>query len=99
MRILIAAGADPNVKVNADFSVGTHLTYAVGLGDTEIVQILLDAGANPNVVDTEQFYDESPLSLAVKANDAEMVRTLFNAGADPNQELEQFKDVSPLDIA
>ena len=99
MRKLIAAGADPNKRVQPDFRVGTHLTYAVGLGDTAVVQILLDAGANPNTVDTEQFYDESPLSLAVKAQDAAMVRILLAAGADPNRTLDQFDDVSPLDIA
>ncbi len=99
LRNLIAAGADPNQKINPAFRVGTHLTYAVGLGDTNIVQILLDAEADPNVIDTEQFYDESPLSLAVKAQDEAMVRILVDAGADPNQKLDQFNDVSPLDIA
>ena len=99
VRVLVAAGADPNVKVNPAFRVGTHLTYAVGIGDTEIVQILLDAGADANVVDTEQFYEESPLSIAVKAEDVEMVRVLVNAGADPNLRLDQFNEVSPLDIA
>ena len=99
LRTLIAAGADPNKRISPDFRVGTHLTYAVGLRDTGVVQILLDAGADPNVVDTEQFYEESPLSLAVKARDAEMVRILVNAGADPNQTLDQFNNVSPIDIA
>ena len=79
--------------------MGTHLTYAVGLGDREMVQILLDAGADVNVVDTEQFYEESPLSIAVKAQDADMTRLLVNAGADPNQRLDQFNNVSPLEIA
>ena len=96
---LLAAGADPNKRVNPDFRVGTHLTYAVGLGDTGVVQILLDAGAEPNVIDREQFYEESPLSIAVKARDADMVRILVNAGADPNKVLDQFNDVSPIDIA
>ena len=99
LRNLIAAGADPNQKINPAFRVGTHLTYAVGLGDTNIVQILLDAEADPNVIDTEQFYEESALSLAVKAQDTALVRILVDAGADPNQKLDQFNDVSPLDIA
>ena len=99
LRKLIAAGADPDKRVNPDFRVGTHLTYAVGLGDTGVVQILLDAGADPNVIDREQFYEESPLSLAVKARDADMVGILVDAGADPNRKLDQFNDVSPIDIA
>lgn len=99
LRALIAAGADPNLPVSPDFRVGAHLTYAVGLGEVAVVRILLDAGADPNVIDTEQFYEESPLSLAVKARDAEMVRALVNAGADPNQTLEQFNDVTPIEIA
>ena len=99
LRRLIAAGADPNKRVSPDFRVGTHLTYAVEKGDVAVVQILLDAGADPNVVDKEQFYEESPLSLAVKAQDTAMVRALLNAGADPNKVLDQFNDVSPLDIA
>ena len=99
LRRLIAAGADPNKRIQPDFRVGTHLTYAVGLGDTGVVQILLDAGADPDAIDREQFYDESPLSLAVKDRDADMVRILVNAGADPNQVLDQFNDVSPVDIA
>ena len=99
LRRLIAAGADPNKRIQPEFRVGTHLTYAVGLGDTGVVQILLDAGADPDAIDREQFYDESPLSLAVKDRDADMVRILVNAGADPNQVLDQFNDVSPVDIA
>ena len=75
------------------------MTYAVGLGDVNVVQILLDAGADPNVIDREQFYEESPLSLAVKDQDAAMVQILLDGGADPNQKLDQFNEVSPLDIA
>ena len=71
----------------------------MGKRNTEIVQTLLDAGADPNVVDTEQFYDESPLSLAVKNRDKEMTRILVAAGANPHRILDQFDDVSPLDIA
>ena len=99
LRKLIAAGANPDKRVTPDFRVGTHLTYAVGLGDTGVVQLLLNAGADPDVIDREQFYDESPLSLAVKDRDADMVRILVNAGADPNRKLDQFNDVSPVDIA
>ena len=99
VRILINAGANPNVRVNPAFRVGTHLTYAVGAGDAGIVQILLDGGADPNLIDTEQFYDESALSLAVKKRDKEMTRILISAGANPTQILDQFNEVSPLDIA
>ena len=99
VRILINAGANPNFRVNPAFRAGTHLTYAVGKGNAEIVQILLDAGADPNVVDTEQFYDESALSLAVKKRDKEMTRILISAGANPTQILDQYNNVSPLDIA
>ena len=96
MRMLIAAGADPNKNVNCAYSVGTHLTYAIG-GDIEIVQILLDAGADPNVIDTEG--DTTPLVKAVYRRNAEMVRVLVDAGADPNLKPDQRDDDTPLTIA
>ena len=67
--------------------MGTHLTYAVGLGDVNVVQKLLDAGADANVVDTEQFYDQTPLSLAIESGDEDMLRRLIAAGADPKKKI------------
>ena len=63
------------------------MTYAMGLGAKEIVQILLDADADPNVVDTEQFYEQTPLSLVIGAGDAEMMRKLIAAGSNPNRKV------------
>ena len=77
-RVLIAAGADPNVSVSPDYGVGSHLAYAIDLGEVDIVRLLLKAGADVNVVDA----GGTPLQRAVDEGNASLVRDLVDAGAD-----------------
>ncbi|MCY3913632.1 MAG: ankyrin repeat domain-containing protein [Chloroflexi bacterium] len=85
VRILIEAGADPNVRVLPDYEVGSHLAYAVEEGDAAIVTLLLEAGADPNVSDADlgaPGYRETPLARAYHNDRADLVRMLVDAGAD-----------------
>ena len=85
VRILIDAGADPNVSVVPDHEVGSHLAFAVEEGNLEIVRLLLEAGADPNVSDADlgaPSYRETPLDRAYHNDRADLVRVLAAAGAD-----------------
>ena len=84
VRVLVDAGADPNVEIVPDYEVGSHLAYAVEEGDVEIVRLLLEAGADPNVVETEgaPSYQATPLARAVHNDRADLARVLVEAGAE-----------------
>src|SRR6266581_4878623 len=45
VRILLAAGADPNIRSEANY---TTLHKAAAHGNLDIVRMLLDGGADPN---------------------------------------------------
>ena len=77
-RVLIAAGADPNVSVSPDYGVGSHLAYAIDLGEVDMVRLLLKVGADVNVVDA----GGTPLRRAFDEGNASLVRVLADAGAD-----------------
>ncbi len=76
VRALLAAGVDPNQKLDAS---GTTLLHrAVDTGDVEIVRALLDADADPNAANQ---YKITPLMSAALAGELDMVRTLIGHGA------------------
>ncbi|MBY0358054.1 MAG: ankyrin repeat domain-containing protein [Candidatus Obscuribacterales bacterium] len=78
IKMLIAAGVDPNV--GATF-FGTPLKLAAGKpGCVEIVRVLLDGGAKVNESDN----DFTALHSAVFAGDFEIVKLLVSHGADVN---------------
>ncbi|MCY4114075.1 MAG: ankyrin repeat domain-containing protein [Chloroflexi bacterium] len=84
IRILIEAGADPNVRVVPDYEVGSHLAHAVEGGDLAIVELLLEAGADPNVSDADlgaPSYRATPLARAYHNDRADLVRVLVEGGA------------------
>ena len=76
VKALIAAGADPDAKVN----VFTALHVAIRISSVEVVNALLAAGADPN-----SRVDGYPaLQIAVMEGSVEIVKALLAAGADVN---------------
>ena len=82
VRVLLEAGADPNVGVSPDYDVGSHLAYAIELGEVDIVRLLVNAGADVTVADA----DGTALQRAFDNGDASLVRILVDAGADTGDE-------------
>jgi ankyrin repeat protein len=96
-RILLAAGADTNLKI-PDWG-GTALIIAATMGKTDVVEALLDKGADPNIKDGNSF---TALHAAVRDSDygadrahraaaVATVKMLLAHGADPNARIHQEK--------
>jgi ankyrin repeat protein len=82
VKLLLAAGADPNVKFNdGDDSRITPLIMAAEGNNLEIVRVLLQAGADPKAVTRKGV---SALSAAAERNNRELVRLLTRAGSREN---------------
>jgi ankyrin repeat protein len=86
LRVLLAAGADPNRATRPGVATGsfmrdvftrgeTPLHRAAALGDMEAIQLLLDAGANPSALDAR---GESPLGWASWHRQSAAVLRLFD---------------------
>ncbi|XP_014663506.1 PREDICTED: ankyrin repeat domain-containing protein 50-like, partial [Priapulus caudatus] len=71
MRLLLEAGADPNVA----------MMNAVREGKKAAVRILLSHGANPNATDS---HGQTSLYDAARSGRLDIMRLLLEAGADPN---------------
>jgi hypothetical protein len=79
LRILLAAGADPNVRSD----VGeTPLRFCVYSGSLEMVRLLLQCGAD--LYRAGGTDGMNPLGLAATALNLDMVRLLLSYGTDPN---------------
>lgn len=93
MKVLLDAGADPNIYEEN----GTYLVNAV-VGDErnpdryDILQLLIDKGADLNSGDNQG----TPLILAVQNGDFDMVKFLLENGSEPSI---NFEGTSALDIA
>ena len=94
----LAAGADPNIRMDADAFVGTNITAlhaaAVFSADSSVVELMLSAGADPASRSEE---GETPVHLAGLNPTLGIVQVLLAAGADPNART-KWK-VTPLHIA
>jgi ankyrin repeat protein len=77
--VLVAAGADPNLRSRNDLGV-MPIHSAVAGHRADVVAVLLDAGADPNV---RQRHGWTPLHGAAQTGDTESVERLLAAGADP----------------
>lgn len=104
VRLLLAAGADPNF---ASLPSGGPLDKAIHWNNVEIAKLLIDAGAKIN---EKNGYDRTPLMVALEEYDFEMynhrkhfkqrngatlpmIELLLGSGADPNvTDAESFED-------
>ena len=84
VRLLLGAGADPNV---ANDGGAPALMYAASGKKLDIVRILLEAGADPNARNNE---GTTVLMWAATAN-VDIVRAVLEAGADPETRTEDGK--------
>lgn len=80
MRLLLAAGADPNAKDNEGKTSLHYINEASTLNNHGAVRLLLKAGADPNAKDQDEH---TPLH---EAWDAKVIKLLLAAGADPYAE-------------
>jgi hypothetical protein len=78
VRVLLAAGADPNAR-NGHHEAPLHRAG----GATEVIGLLLDAGADLHALDG---WGQNALSLAVRYGDEAAVRFLLARGAVPCDE-------------
>ncbi len=77
VRLLLAAGADPNGDRSR---TGTPLHSAASQGAAELVGMLLEAGADPNP--PTRRWETSPLAAATRSGHTEVIRLLEAAGAE-----------------
>ncbi|MDX3186757.1 ankyrin repeat domain-containing protein [Streptomyces sp. NPDC053741] len=85
VRILLAAGADPDAKMG-EYHETYALRYAAPRSMYEVAQHLLDAGARPDGPGSAG--QTTPLILAAAQGDVGMVRLLLDRGASPNLVIE-----------
>lgn len=85
-KMLLSAGADPNMAAEGDMATESGETplmraVSVAYDNAQFVKMLLSAGANPNAK-TEG--GETALMRAVRIEEAQVVQLLLSAGVDPN---------------
>ena len=78
-RVLLAAGADPNISTTDDFKT-TPLGEAAGKGNAEMIETLIANGADPDF--TTRGPGFSPLVIAALAGQTDAVSALLKGGAD-----------------
>jgi ankyrin repeat protein len=87
-KLLLAAGANPDVETSSDrlngamdpdFYERTPLSFAAGNNSPEMVKLLLDAKADPNGGTLN-----APLLVAIHKKDSASAELLLQAGANPN---------------
>lgn len=81
VRLLLSAGADPNLATPADSYRGrwTPLHQACSARNTEAIKVLLEAGADPSVKDAQ---GRTPLMLAGDEGAPEEIQQLLRDMAD-----------------
>lgn len=87
LRVLLAAGLDPNLKNDTGRTILFRLRYAA------TIRLMLEHGADAAAVDARGF---TPLHLAVyNGAEPEAIKLLLEAGADPNAE--SMHGITPLE--
>ncbi|MBO0518184.1 ankyrin repeat domain-containing protein, partial [Streptomyces beijiangensis] len=80
VRLLLAAGADPN-RPSGDDTVDLPLCGAASGGHTEVVRALLAAGAEP---DLREELDFTAMTWAAQKGYGKTAEVLLAHGADPD---------------
>ena len=78
VRMLLDAGADPNMKSSRG---DTPLLMSANEGNLGITKLLLQRGAQPNIVGRSGY---TPLHQAACNGNIDVVKELLEKGADPN---------------
>jgi len=81
LRLLLAAGADPNKTAQYEFPLAIAIQQS-GKSGTEPVKLMLDAGANPNL--TTSFGDPVYFSAIGVSSSLETLALLLDRGAEIN---------------
>ena len=81
VKVLIAAGADPNVKLEDGKTLLHYVSYTRNYKYAEVIKVLIAAGADLNV---KNEYGNTPLHDAAYFFKADNVKALIAGGADPN---------------
>ena len=89
IKALIAAGADPNMRVHGSPSFltpykveGATLLYLAAVANNlSVIEMLIEGGANPNARSDD---GTTPLHVAVAMDNPAVIETLIKGGADPN---------------
>lgn len=82
VRLLLAAGANPDIGPWQGFEDPNPLHIAIRTQQNEIVQLLLAAGADVNASHGDEFNGSNPaLAYAAFAGDVDLVRDLLERGA------------------
>ena len=83
VRLLLAAGADPN---SHQVDGATALHWAAYREDIDMLNALIEAGADVNAVNR---LGASPLYLAANSGNAQLIKVLTEAGASPDLTLQE----------
>lgn len=78
IKLLLKAGADPNIKVNDGQPL---ISYTIECMYDDLTELYIKAGANVNASDSNGV---TPLMEAAAADNADIVRAIIAAGADVN---------------
>eukprot|EP00026_Physarum_polycephalum_P003841 Phypoly_transcript_03857.p1 GENE.Phypoly_transcript_03857~~Phypoly_transcript_03857.p1 ORF type:complete len:722 (+),score=129.74 Phypoly_transcript_03857:58-2223(+) len=94
-KILLAHGADPNVKANRDEDYVQPIHFAASGGHPQMVKLLLAEGVDVNARTSN---NETPFYFAAQNGSVEVARLLLSKGADFNTSQRDTQD-TPLLIA
>jgi ankyrin repeat protein len=95
-RVLLEAGADPNVLATSSFAPVPPLGTAAFVRSVPLAQLLLDRGADPNLQGEGGF---TALHAAAQNGDEELARLLLERGADPSLAADDGRRPGDLGLA